>query len=85
MQSAVPFKVPLAVRARGLVARGAGGCLEKTAPVQVHAPARAASTRCAFFCTQKLLGFELDADDIKDIEKTLRVKYCGQSGLYGAC
>ena len=38
-----------------------------------------------FFCTQKLLGFELDADDIKDIEKTLRVKYCGQSGLYGAC
>ena len=64
---------------------GAGGCLEKTAPVQVHAPARAASTHCAFFCTQKLLGFELDADDIKDIEKTLRVKYCGQSGLYGAC
>ena len=52
----------------------------------MHAPARAASTRCAFFfCTQKLLGFELDADDIKDIEKTLRVKYCGQSGLYGAC
>ncbi len=54
--------------------------------MQVHPSARAASSRCAFFfCTQKLLGFELDADDIKDIEKTLRVKYCGQSGLYGAC
>merc|ERR1712194_234060 len=34
---------------------------------------------------EKLLGFELDDDDIKVIEKTLRVKYCGQGGLYGAC
>tara|TARA_B110001452_G_scaffold236640_1_gene216043 strand:+ start:677 stop:1339 length:663 start_codon:yes stop_codon:yes gene_type:complete len=31
------------------------------------------------------LGFELDADDIKDLEKPLRIKYCGPSGLIGPC
>ena len=50
----------------------------------MHAPARASSA-LAPFCTQKLLGFELDDDDIKVIVKTLKVKYCGQGGLYGAC
>ena len=64
--------------------RGRGSYTEKTGPAHVHAPARASSA-LAPFCTQKLLGFELDDDDIKVIEKTLRVKYCGQGGLYGAC
>lgn len=31
------------------------------------------------------LGFELDAEDIKDLEQGLRVKYCGPSGLIGPC
>ena len=31
------------------------------------------------------LGFELDDDDIKDLEKPLRIKYCGPSGLIGPC
>jgi hypothetical protein len=30
-------------------------------------------------------GFKLDADDIKEIEKVLRPKYCGPSGLIGPC
>ena len=64
--------------------RGGRSYTEKTGPAHVHAPARASSA-LAPFCTQKLLGFELDDDDIKVIEKTLRVKYCGQGGLYGAC
>ena len=64
--------------------RAGGSYTETTGPAHVHAPARASSA-LATFCTQKLLGFELDDDDIKVIEKTLRVKYCGQGGLYGAC
>lgn len=31
------------------------------------------------------LGFELDADDIKELEKAQRVKYCGPQGLIGPC
>ena len=30
-------------------------------------------------------GFELDADDIKQIEGVLRNKYCGKEGLIGPC
>lgn len=30
-------------------------------------------------------GFELDANDIKQIESVLRVKYCGPQGLIGPC
>jgi len=30
-------------------------------------------------------GFELDADDIRQIEEVLRPKYCGPSGLIGPC
>ena len=30
-------------------------------------------------------GFELDADDIKQIEAVLRIKYCGKEGLIGPC
>ena len=30
-------------------------------------------------------GFELDADDIKQVETVLRVKYCGPQGLIGPC
>ena len=30
-------------------------------------------------------GFELDANDIKQIESVLRVKYCGKEGLIGPC
>lgn len=30
-------------------------------------------------------GFELDADDIKQIEAVLRPKYCGKAGLIGPC
>ena len=71
---------------RGLAERGHGTALRRRRPFSPPPPSRAsARSFLFFFCTQKLLGFELDADDIKDIEKTLRVKYCGQSGLYGAC
>ena len=31
------------------------------------------------------LGFELDADDIKELEKAQRLKYCGPQGLIGPC
>ena len=31
------------------------------------------------------LGFELDADDVKELVKPLRVKYCGPQGLIGPC
>jgi len=34
---------------------------------------------------EKQLGFELDADDIRDLEQGLRVKYCGPTGLIGPC
>ena len=30
-------------------------------------------------------GFELDANDVKQIESVLRVKYCGKEGLIGPC
>lgn len=30
-------------------------------------------------------GFELDLDDIKQVESVLRVKYCGPQGLIGPC
>ena len=30
-------------------------------------------------------GFELDADDIKQVEAVLRPKYCGKEGLIGPC
>lgn len=30
-------------------------------------------------------GFELDANDIKQIESVLRIKYCGKEGLIGPC
>ena len=30
-------------------------------------------------------GFELDADDIKQVESVLRIKYCGPQGLIGPC
>ena len=30
-------------------------------------------------------GFELDAEDIKQIESVLRVKYCGKEGMIGPC
>ena len=52
----------------------------------MHASAiRAHHRPVHLICTQKQLGFELDADDIKVVEKTLRVKYCGQGGLIGPC
>lgn len=30
-------------------------------------------------------GFELDANDIKQVEQVLRIKYCGKEGLIGPC
>ena len=30
-------------------------------------------------------GFELDANDIRNIADVLRVKYCGKEGLIGPC
>lgn len=34
---------------------------------------------------EKDLGFTLDADDIKELEGILRIKYCGPDGLIGPC
>lgn len=31
------------------------------------------------------LGFALDAEDIKELEGILRIKYCGPEGLIGPC
>ena len=31
------------------------------------------------------LGFELEPDMVKDLEKILRVRYCGPDGLIGPC
>ena len=71
------------MRGRGVAERGVKLHREKGACTRARPRARISAR--APFCTQKLLGFELDDDDIKVIEKTLRVKYCGQGGLYGAC
>ena len=33
---------------------------------------------------EKMLGFKLEAEDMIELEKVLRNKYCGKSGLYGS-
>jgi len=33
---------------------------------------------------EKALGFEFEREDVLEVEKILRNKYCGKGGLYGA-